>query len=449
MCRKLYLLICFVLVLGLAGSVPAASIDVNNGSFEYDVHGVQITAWTGWGNVQGWTLRDTTGWAGNWWGVDDEWGAGYEAADGNVSSFNITGFDPCDPNTGVCEIYQILDDPNAVIAANRRYTLTFNAISLNAAEIPIAYGALFYSTGEGEANDVILASESRTLTAPTFGQPNYAGWEEIEVSYTALPGADSIGKTLGVKLNNPYPWISGYPVAMDNVRLEWIWHTIAPVACIVGGNRIVEADSNCEARVVLDGSCSSDEDSTPGTNDDINDFDWYEIIDPCDPNTDIYLGSGGIIECNLPLGEHTILLEVTDTAGAFDSNGITVTVEDITPPEFSLSVEPSVLWPVNHKMVEIVPTFTVSDNCDESPEVTLVSITVNEGDDSTGGGHTDDDIQIDEGNIYLRAERNGKGTGPSTPLRAGRIYTIGYQAVDDSGNVSIDTAEVVVPHDRR
>jgi hypothetical protein len=214
-----------------------------------------------------------------------------------------------------------------------------------------------------------------------------------------------------------------------------------PVACIAGENQIVEANSNCEARVVLDGSCSSDEDSTQGTNDDINDFDWYEIIDPCDPNTDIYLGSGEVIECNLPLGEHTILLEVTDTAGASDSNGITVTVEDVTPPQFSLSVEPNVLWPVNHKMVGIVPTFTVSDNCDESPEVMLVSITVNDSNDSTGGGHTDDDIQIDEGNIYLRAERSGTGTG--------RIYTITYQAVDDSGNVSIDTAEVVVPHDQR
>ncbi|KPJ66117.1 MAG: hypothetical protein AMJ43_09125 [Coxiella sp. DG_40] len=222
-----------------------------------------------------------------------------------------------------------------------------------------------------------------------------------------------------------------------------------PAACIVGGDQIAEVDSNCEARVVLDGSCSSDEDSTPGTNDDINDFDWYEIIDPCDPNTDIYLGSGEVIECNLPLGEHIILLEVTDTAGASDSNGITVTVGDVTPPEFSLSVEPSVLWPVNHKMVEIVPTFTVSDNCDESPEVTLVSITVNEGDDGIGDGHTDDDIQIDEGNIYLRAERSGTGVGPSTPLRAGRIYTITYQAVDNSNNVAADSATVTVPHDRR
>jgi hypothetical protein len=227
MSKRFIFLIFFVLVLGLAGSAPAASIDVNNGSFEYDVNGVQITEWTGWDDVKGWTLRDTTGWAGGYWGVDDEWGAGYEAADGNVASFNVTGFDPLDPNTGVVEIYQIFEDANAVIDANHRYTLTFNALRLSVTETPIAYGALFYSTGEGEANDVILASEARTLTAPTFSEPDYAGWEEIKITYIALSGAGSDGETLGVKFNNPYPWIEGYAVAMDNVRVDFDWATTA------------------------------------------------------------------------------------------------------------------------------------------------------------------------------------------------------------------------------
>ena len=211
---------------------------------------------------------------------------------------------------------------------------------------------------------------------------------------------------------------------------------IAPVACIVGGDQIVEADSKCEARVVLDGSCSSDEDSTAGTNDDINDFNWYEIIDPCDPNSDILLGSGEVIESNLPLGVHNIVLEVTDKAGASDSNEVIITVVDVTPPEFSLFVEPNVLWPVNHKMIEITPVWVVSDNCDEDVQVSLVDITIED------AGNTEDDIQIGEdGSIYLRAERNGKSSG--------RIYTITYQAVDDSNNVTIDSASVTVPHDQR
>jgi hypothetical protein len=209
----------------------------------------------------------------------------------------------------------------------------------------------------------------------------------------------------------------------------------------VGGNRVVEAGGDCEGRVVLDGSCSSDADSTEGTNDDINDFDWYEVIDACDPNSDVYIGSGEVIECNLGLGEHVIILEVTDKAGAFESNEVVITVEDVTPPEFSLTVEPNILWPPNGKMVEVRPEWEVSDNCDEEVEVSLVSVTSSEDDDSRGDGHTSKDIRIgDDGSIYLRAERSGKGTG--------RVYTLTYEAVDDSGNVAEASATVTVPHSR-
>ncbi|UCF42458.1 MAG: hypothetical protein JSV99_07590, partial [Planctomycetota bacterium] len=206
-----------------------------------------------------------------------------------------------------------------------------------------------------------------------------------------------------------------------------------PVACIVGGDRLVEAEGDCEAVVVLDGSCSSDEDSTAGTNDDINDFDWYEVIDACEPNSDIYIGSGEVIECNLGLGEHLIILEVTDKAGAFDSNEVVITVEDVTPPEFSLTVEPNVLWPPNGKMVEVRPQWEASDNCDEEVEVSLVDITM------SAAGDINDYVEIgDDGSIYLRARRSkGKGI---------RVYTLTYQVADDFGNVTEASTTVAVRH---
>ncbi len=143
---------------------------------------------------------------------------------------------------------------------------------------------------------------------------------------------DLAGNTRIVDGNN-----NGNPV-VDMGAYEMVGNS-TPVACIVGGDRTVEAGSSCEVRVTLDGSCSSDADSTPRTNDDINDFDWFEQIDPCDPNSDIFLGTGEIIECNLPLGEHDIILEVIDKIGAFDSNEVTITVEDTTPPEFTNAPE--------------------------------------------------------------------------------------------------------------
>ena len=213
------------------------------------------------------------------------------------------------------------------------------------------------------------------------------------------------------------------------------WENGVPVACIVGGDRVVEADSNCEARVVLDGSCSSDEDSTEGTNDDINDFDWYEVIDACEPNSDIYLGSGEVIECNLGLGEHLIILEVTDEAGAFDSNEVVITVEDDTPPEFSLVVEPNILWPPNGKMVQVRLEWEVSDNCDEEVEVSLVDISM-----SAAGDINDYVVIGGDGSTYLRARKSKGGSS--------RIYTLTYEAVDDSGNVAEASATVMVPHRR-
>jgi hypothetical protein len=118
-----------------------------------------------------------------------------------------------------------------------------------------------------------------------------------------------------------------------------------------------------------------------------------------------------------------------------------ITVADTMSPEFALSVNPTMLWPPSHKMVKITPTWTVSDNCDAMPGVSLVSISINES-NTKGNGRTDDDFKIgDNGSIYLRAERSGKG--------GDRIYTITYRAVDDSGNATESSATVMVPHDRR
>ncbi len=125
--------------------------------------------------------------------------------------------------------------------------------------------------------------------------------------------------------------------------------------------------------------------------------------------------------------------------------------QDTTPPVFqSLAATPNVLWPPTHQMVPIAVMWSVTDNLDPSPTVVLQSITMNEGDEAdtydpsfdatTGDGHTLGDIQVDAaGNIFLRAERAGTGTG--------RTYTLLYEATDAPGNTATATVIVTVPHD--
>jgi hypothetical protein len=136
---------------------------------------------------------------------------------------------------------------------------------------------------------------------------------------------------------------------------------------------------------------------------------------------------------------------VTYTAADPSANSAQVTrtviVQDTTQPQFNLSVTPTVLWPPDHQMIKITPTWTLTDNCDQSSQVILVSITSSEPDDDKGDGSTTGDIQVNpDGSIYLRAERSGIGTG--------RIYTITCQAVDGSGNSTVHSATVIVPHDQ-
>jgi hypothetical protein len=182
--------------------------------------------------------------------------------------------------------------------------------------------------------------------------------------------------------------------------------------------------------VTLDGSGSYDADGDPLT------FTW----------TGPFVGSpanGATPTVTLETGcpdDYVITLVVNDGIEDSEPDEVTITVVDTTPPDFELSVTPTMLWPPDHKMYEITPSWTVSDDCDSTPDVMLVSIAMSETGDIPGGGNTSDDIQIGkDGSIFLRSERSGTGSE--------RTYTITYKAVDDSGNAAVGSATVSIPHD--
>lgn len=106
-------------------------------------------------------------------------------------------------------------------------------------------------------------------------------------------------------------------------------------------------------------------------------------------------------------------------------------------PIASASATPSVLWPANHKYVDVNATVLTSGN---TASITLLSVTSNEPDNGDDDGNTINDIVIvDDFNFKLRAERSGLG--------AGRIYTITYLVTNTCGATTTVTTTVTVPLD--
>jgi hypothetical protein len=141
------------------------------------------------------------------------------------------------------------------------------------------------------------------------------------------------------------------------------------------------------------------------------------------------------------LGTDVIQACFTDDQGTQTCASAEKIWQDTTPPEVSVSVDPNILWPPNHKYHNVKVTLVATDSVDPNPTVTLVSVTSNEPDEGLGDGDTKNDIVIlDDFTMKLRSERSGLGDG--------RWYTITYEVTDASGNSTTATATVFVPHDK-
>lgn len=199
-----------------------------------------------------------------------------------------------------------------------------------------------------------------------------------------------------------------------------------------GSDQVAECSGHNGTLVNLNGSQSFDPDGDPLA------FEWR------DENGNL-LGSTSIVSTSAPLGIHTFTLTVRDGRGGVDSARTSVLVRDTTPPVLKVGLTPSVLWPPNHHIIPITASIQASDTCDAAPRIQLISIVSSEPAVAAGAGPTEPDIEgatfgTDDRSFLLRAERDGSGPG--------RTYTITYEADDHSGNKSVRTATVVVPHNQ-
>ena len=302
-------------------------------------------------------------------------------------------------------------------------------------------------------------------TTEVFCPPNADAGEDIVTEQTSSAGSDVILDGSGSSDSDSdiityyWFWEGGQATGVSSVALLPLGQTFVSL-------KVEDADGNTDIDEVL----ITVQDTTPpmvdageGVTVEQATLGGTEVTltgsgaDICDADLDFEWSEDGVVLGNSPtlthtfnLGTHVLTLTAIDDSGNAGTDTVTITVVDTTPPDFTFSVSPTTLWPPNHKHILITPSWSVSDICDASVDVTLKSIVSNEENDTNtydsaydgtvGDGHTNDDIKVeDDGSIYLRAERSGTGTG--------RVYTITYEAIDDSGNVTESSAAVTVPHD--
>ena len=154
---------------------------------------------------------------------------------------------------------------------------------------------------------------------------------------------------------------------------------------------------------------------------------------------------GGVVSCTppsgstFPLGTTTVTCTATN-AGGTDTEIFNITVIDSTPPTVTVTADPNVLWPPNHKMVEVTVTVVASDAVDPAPVSQIVSVSSNQPIEGTGDGDAAPDWEITGPlTLNLRAERSGGQA---------RIYTITIVTSDFGGNLTTSTVEVTVPNSR-
>jgi len=274
--------------------------------------------------------------------------------------------------------------------------------------------------------------------APDSGRIDLLSWSGGTLASVVDSGPASTDGGFGWSLaathdlggDSPDDLIVGKPAGGSGAASIVLLAANKPPIARAGTDQTDECTASTGTAVTLDGSASSDPDGDSLT------FEWRD-------SNNVVVGTTPIVHVTLGLGTHTFTLTVSDNFGGSSTDAVNVTVADTTPPALSVSAAPSTLWPPNHRLVPIGATVTLTDACDASPSIQLIAAMSNEPDNGLGDGNTSGDIQdaavgTDDRAFLLRAERSGTG--------AGRIYTVTYRATDASSNVTVLSAQVVVPH---
>jgi hypothetical protein len=247
----------------------------------------------------------------------------------------------------------------------------------------------------------------------TYGGGSVA--KSLEIDMVALGYTREKPEGLYIIGNRYYVVNDNVQTATDPMELAIFQRLVPPtVACVGGANAPVQVSTD-------HGTCSATVSSASGS------------AGACSG------GGDGLASCtfngsdpaSLALGASTVVVRGTANDGSSATCNSYLSVLDREAPSISVEASPAALWPPNHKMHEITLDTVASDNCG-GPAVSCTATSNEEGEA--------DDIAWKNGKLYLRAERNGYGSG--------RVYTVSCTATDGSGNQAVSTTTVSVAHNQ-
>ncbi|MDP3670565.1 MAG: hypothetical protein WA191_02130 [Telluria sp.] len=139
-------------------------------------------------------------------------------------------------------------------------------------------------------------------------------------------------------------------------------------------------------------------------------------------------------------------MTLTANGGADDNSNsasifLTVDPANRDPVCSAAAANPSIIRKVNHTMVPVA-ILGVTDVDNDPVQIRITAIAQDEPLTGQGSGNTAFDASgIGLGSALVRAERSGRGDG--------RVYRIGFDAVDGKGGQCSGSVKVEVPHDNR
>ncbi len=272
---------------------------------------------------------------------------------------------------------------------------TVHSVATERTETGIAVTAVGSDAAAGLGQAELLPTENGASLLPvamTFGSGDFYNATQLLGALAATPS-----KTLGLDL--------GFDDASSNA-------TVVPQIPVAnsGGNRVAECASPSGAQVSLDGTKSTGQALS---------YTWsgpFGVV------------SGVMTTQHFDFGDNLIRLDVTDARGFTGRQASIIRVGDTTGPLFvSKQATPSCIWPPTGKMVAYqlggnLPV-SIADTCDPNPSVRIVYVTDNLGNSVPTNGAA----------FCVSAKKD-------------RVYTVTFEARDNSGNTSTAALAIPVTH---